>query len=297
MKSIALAAQDRWLIHLNLAPYSFTPISVEQNSQSLLSRVAELEAALAATRNEQSNGFSRTNQTQWDGKESGLSEAERGLAADALAMIAQHDPQANAVPISQSLGTSQPFAYKAKRLFSFAKSSTPPSEVFPYYKKATSIDQIRDILALLPELAIIKQLLRDFDEMQEYGMDVGIMTDVVKYQLETVQIIVERGKGEESEGLDLSFMALLFLIIAFSLEMKSTSAALDLDLMDKQTTFKGLTEGQRVDAVQKGMFLEQRVIPNFPSLTHLAILLQSLHLGLQLGKYSWRLLSMRAIPI
>lgn len=226
-------------------------LSEEQNSQSLVTRVAELEAALSATKNEHSNGLSRINQAQWDGKEIGLSEAERVLAADALAMIAQHDPQASALPTSQILETSQPLMYKAKRLFSF----TTQTQVFPYYGQA-STEQIKSLLSLLPELPIIEQLLADFDTMQEYGLDVGIDANMVKYQLERVWKIVEKSKGEEVKGIDLSLIALLFFITAFSLEMKSTAAVFNLELIEKQNSFESTTESQRLEAVHEGMCLK-----------------------------------------
>ena len=233
---------------------SFNALPVDQNSQSLMGRIAELEAALETVKSEQLTGDApREDGAHWESKGAGLSEAERGMAADALAMIAQHQPSAD--PAASSLFPINTYhSYKAKRLMPFGSNPSPP-EVLLFRGKASNV-RVREVLALLPDEAIIHRLLLALDHMQAVGLDMGINTRLIQVQLDAFTSAVTSSKGEEMPGLDLSFATLLFHVLATSLEFQSVDTVLlEMDLTDDGGAYSYMTEGQRRDAVHEGELL------------------------------------------
>jgi len=227
---------------------------LDQNA--LVGRIAELEAALAATKGEESNGEARDANGQWDTNRSGLSEAAHGMAADALAMIAQHQPSAN-TSSSPLFPMSNFTFYKAKRFLPLGDNSNFTGILL--LEGQMSSRRIREVLSLLPDEATIHQLMEDFETMQNFGLDMGLSIYLLKAQLKTMEEVIHKRKEEEPLILDLSFVALLFTLLAVTLELKDVSKVLlDMGLTEREATYSYMTESQRQGAVH-----ESECIGNF----------------------------------
>jgi hypothetical protein len=229
---------------------------LDHNDQSLIERVAELEAKLAAAKGEGTNDDTRKETEEWNANQSGLSEAAHGMAADALAMISQHQPSTNASISPLHFLRNQTF-YKAKRLLPFNHSD---SNVIDHalFEPPHSDGRITEILFLLPDHDTIHQLLSDFEKMQHHGLDMGISLNLIKVQLRTMEEVINARKEREPLTLDLSFVALLFHLIAVSVDFKDVNEVLvNMGVTDKDASYSFMTEGQRQDAVHEGEIAER----------------------------------------
>lgn len=265
--TISASGSQHWY-DLATAPWSsFTPLPVEQNGQVLANRVTGLEASSAALG---ATGDGRQNQHQWDVKGDGaiMSEAERGMAADALAMIARHDTQA--AISTPELSGSQTILFKGKRLLPFSSSSLLSQVLL--YQPVRSL-RARELAALLPDLASIQSLIADIATLQEHGLDAGINTKLVSNQLDKLDEALKTATGE----IDLAFVALLYHLLAFSLEMKDESEASDRislpettdgDRSHRRKTASDLWSGAGQALLS---YLEYRETPNLNTLMALSL--------------------------
>lgn len=137
-------------------------------------------------------------------------EVERGMAADALAMIARHHPAAAA------RGETEDYYDHA-----FADGPRFPFRARP------SQHLLREALATLPQDATIDVLIEGARTAHLHGTGSGVSYRLVQMQLACFRAEMARwdgGKsGVEMPSLDLSFVALLFSILSLGVELAEPS--------------------------------------------------------------------------
>lgn len=247
-----LAQSSTWSDNLGAA-------FAEQNTQALLSRIASLEASLAEA-GERLNGDAYVEQNAnaaaanaWRDhlsrlRESGAddavgqSEAERGMAADALAMIAQNHPHAGQAPSvynKKLVDYKRPYA-TAPRFFDAVTVNR-----FPFTVQATA-DKVRDIIGMLPEDTVIDSLMETVKLIQTSGLSTGLSMRLVEMQLATLrgQLSFWEDRSSEAEVpvVDLSFLALLFVLMVNALEFSESADLIRIGLVTKSEEVSSVTE-------------------------------------------------------
>ncbi|UZJ54673.1 hypothetical protein CBS101457_003993 [Exobasidium rhododendri] len=236
------------------APWAnFAPLPMDHSNQTLMGRIAELEAIVATVKGggDETNEEARRDNEQWVADRSGLSEAAHDMAADALAMIAQHQAPLG-VPFSTLLPSRDQSFYKAKRLLPMISNNGGVNDPL-HFEGERSNSTTREISSLLPDIETIHRLLSDFDMMQNHGLDMGISINLIIFQLKAMEEEIDAKKDLVALGLDLSFVALLFHLLATTLEFKDANEVLvNMGLTNKDVSYTFMTECQRQDSVKEG---------------------------------------------
>ncbi|CAO1613485.1 unnamed protein product [Sympodiomycopsis kandeliae] len=159
----------------------------------------------------------------WSTQFANVSEAERGMAADALAMIAQHHPQNN-----RGLG---PLTSGTSSLLSGIR--------FPFSIRATP-EALREAINLLPSDENIDFLLN-------HVLTPLFMTSWVHCaspRLVSIQLtrFQEQRDAENIASVDVSFLALLFNLLVLATDFADVAQILSRNIVEKEESIPGLIE-------------------------------------------------------
>lgn len=194
------------------------------NAQALMERITALEAALASSQGRLPGGVNGGRDTGAWGEGKGTllahtSEAERGMAADTLTMIAQ---QTSATfEDATRLGK-----LKYRRLF--------PSDGVPTWARGDSFAaKGKEAVGLLPEVKVIQMMLQAVDGIHGHGMSLGISIKLLEAQIETLNLQVF-GANERAPSLDLSFVAALLFLFAVAADLLPTEQMVSAELAETE---------------------------------------------------------------
>lgn len=160
----------------------------------------------------------------WSSSFANVSESERGMAADALAMIAQHHPQ-NSRSTLTALASGAPNLLSGIR-FPFSIRSTP--------------DTLREAVNLLPTDDNIDYLLNHIlSPLYMTGACHCASSRLVSIQFARFQ--QQREAGEVANA-DVSFLALLFMLLVLATDFADVADILARNVVEKEESIPGLIE-------------------------------------------------------
>lgn len=222
--------------------------SVDQDTQTLLGRVTALEAALAAaTQNrvdaqDTASHHRPLNGSSWNDEKASTtptqepSEAERGVAADALAMIGHQQPS----PSSPSELQEGRIARLKYRRLDNMEAARLTSDSWLFYDFPSSF-KLQNLIRLLPEMRVFRSMLHLLDTIQEHGMHFGISVQLIEHQLET--FLQQVHKDHESPSIvDVSFLALIFACLALGGELCSEELFATLEIANSDEEIRNVID-------------------------------------------------------
>lgn len=188
-----------------------------ESVQALLERIVALESALATSRSRKHiNG----NNEEWPDEKISLGSGDaRGIAADALAMIARQSGD-------DGLGVANRHnKVTYKRLFAQSSLTWPSMSALS--------SRVRDDLTLLPDVKGLFGALQTLDAVQQHGISLGVPVGLVEAQLAFL-ITQSSLPTDQFPAIDLSAVALLFYLLAVSVDLMSTEQAILLELVENE---------------------------------------------------------------
>ncbi|PWN37780.1 uncharacterized protein FA14DRAFT_159663 [Meira miltonrushii] len=220
---------SQWLLPTSDTPVWNGSLSVSgqaaESVQALLERIVTLESALAASRSQKPiNGSSG----EWSDEKVSLGSGDaRGIAADALAMIARQSGE-------DSLGVANRHSkITYKRLFAQASLTWPSMSALS--------SRVRDDLTLLPDVKGLFGALQALDAVQQHGILLGVPIALVEAQLAFL-ITQSSLPADQFPAIDLSAVALFYYLLAVSVDLMSTEQAILLELVENEEAIPGVID-------------------------------------------------------
>lgn len=196
-----------------------------ESLQVLLEPIMSLESALANARSRKQES---ENAEEWSDEKASLGQGDaRGIAADALAMIARQNRNEDISVVNRHS--------KAGYKKLFAQSSL----TWPSMTSLSS--RVRDDLTLLPDVKGLFGALQTLDVVQQHGVLLGIPVALVEVQMAFL-ITQADLSADQFPTIDLSLVALLFYLLATSVDLMSSEQASMLELVENEEGIQGVIE-------------------------------------------------------
>lgn len=209
---------------------------------ALMERIAALEAELADAQGRNEAASTAVEDKPDDDLVSSGLEADRVMAADALATVSQDQPTAERIPDATSLHPEESGLSRLKyhRLFDHGANVRPECDAWLSFTTATPT-RIQDLVRILPDRKIIVALLQQLEIIQTLGICLGATPRLIELQVETefqdLHLVFS-----DLARVNLSLLAVLYYALAVAADLAPLELLQSVELVDSED---GVRDGER----------------------------------------------------